>query len=1300
MSDTQRRESAVQGLPRGRREGPARATSANSLRSDTLRSPVLAPPASWGGDSGSVLPLFLVLVVLAGLAGIAFLSGGPAGGAEAPDPYQPSPLRHQTPAQAQGKSAGCLACHGGVEKMHASGAVKLGCTDCHGGDASAAPPVGSTAGESGYEAAKSAAHIAPLYPEHWPTSANPETSYTALLKESAAFVRFVNPGDLRVAAEVCGGCHPREVDAVRKSPMTTTAIFWAAAAYANGILGQKSALLGESYGRDGTPYGILPVDPPTDEEKARGAVSALLPIPRWEVIQPGEYFRVFEDGGLFQPSAFPEIGNPNPFEDPGRPDARVSNRGRGTGLRVSPGVINLHKTRLNNPHLSMLGTNDHPGDYRSSGCTACHVVYANDRDPAHSAGYAEFGHRGRSQTGDPTIPKDESGHPLTHRFTRAVPTSQCMVCHMHQPNAFENTYLGYTMWDYETDGEFLWPEAQRYPTAEERRAVLDHNPEGAAPRGLWSDREFLAQVSELNPQLKHTQFADYHGHGWVFRAVYKRDRRGNLLDGAGTVVPFDDPARFARAVHLQDIHLEKGMHCSDCHFSQDVHGDGLLHGEYGNAIEIECQDCHGTVAAHATLKTSGPAAPPGGSDLTLGTTPFGKRRFLWRGEALFQRSMVDPQMEWQVSQVKDAVTEGHPEYNPRCARAKTIQNAAGGLAHQDAQMTCYSCHSSWMTSCFGCHLPQQANEKSEMKLFEGETLRNYATYNPQVIRTDVYMLGKNSPIKGGKIAPVRSSSALILSSINLNRKRIYMQQAPISTPGYSSQAFNPHVPHTVRKTETKACTDCHLSADGDNNAWMAQLLTLGTNFVNFVGRYAWVGQEHGFEAVAVTEWEEPQAVVGSFLHRLAYPDFHAEHEARGRRLEEAHHHHSGGPVTSIQLRGEYLFTAEGKGGMRVYDVANIDNGDFSERIVTAPVSPLGQDTHIATRDAAAIALPTNMPIAPWREIPEGSQEQPWHPIYHYAFIADRQEGVILVNVDTLTDANPRNNFLERALTWNPEGRLNGARAITLAGNHAYIGCDAGLTVVDFSAPLAPKILAVLPELQAVAAIAVQFRYAFVIDREGLAVVEVTFPERPTVKARLPIAEAHNVYVARTYAYVAAGSEGVVIVDVERPEAPRIDQRFDAGGRLHDVHDVKVASTGSSLFAYVANGAEGLAVLQLTAPDTVPGYLGFSPRPAPRLIAEYPTHHPALALSKGLDRDRAVDESGNQVSIFNRIGARPLTLPEMRRLYVREGGVYTVENPPPTPPLQKEGRPLPPQGRETGTGGGQGVRVDFQGDNHE
>jgi hypothetical protein len=65
-----------------------------------------------------------------------------------------------------------------------------------------------------------------------------------------------------------------------------------------------------------------------------------------------------------------------------------------------------------------------------------------------------------------------------------------------------------------------------------------------------------------------------------------------------------------------------------------------------------------------------------------------------------------------------------------------------------------------------------------------------------------------------------------------------------------------------------------------------------------------------------------------------------------------------------------------------------------------------------------------------------------------------------------------------------------------------------------------------------------------------------------------------------------------------------------------------------------------------------------------LIARYKTRAPALAVSKGTDRDRAVDESGNQIAVFGRRGARPFTLEEMQHMYLRAGELYTVTNDPP------------------------------------
>ena len=109
-------------------------------------------------------------------------------------------------------------------------------------------------------------------------------------------------------------------------------------------------------------------------------------------------------------------------------------------------------------------------------------------------------------------------------------------------------------------------------------------------------------------------------------------------------------------------------------------------------------------------------------------------------------------------------------------------------------------------------------------------------------------------------------------------------------------------------------------------------------------------------------------------------------------------------------------------------------------------------------------------------------------------------------------------------------------------------------------------------------------------------------------------------------------------------------------------------TNASLFAYVADGKNGLRVVQLTSPETVPQFGGFSPRVKPELVATYPTHGPALTISKPLDRDRAVDESGNQLAVFGRIGARPFNLEEQRRLYVRDGKLFRVSDTPRTRPV--------------------------------
>src|SRR5262249_51273449 len=148
----------------------------------------------------------------------------------------------------------------------------------------------------------------------------------------------------------------------------------------------------------------------------------------------------------------------------------------------------------------------------------------------------------------------------------------------------------------------------------------------------------------------------------------------------------------------------------------------------------------------------------------------------------------------------------------------------------------------------------------------------------------------------------------------------------------------------------------------DNNAWMASVLLQGTNFVNQIGRYAWVATgAGGFEAVTVAERDEPPAVFGSHLHKLAYPASFKRFVAGGRRLDQAARH-SAASALDIQVRGEYAYVALGADGIRLYDIANIDNKDVSERLVTAPVSPIGQRLAVKTKNAIAVATPTTLAV--------------------------------------------------------------------------------------------------------------------------------------------------------------------------------------------------------------------------------------------------------------------------------------------------------------------------------------------------
>lgn len=207
---------------------------------------------------------------------------------------------------------------------------------------------------------QSAAHVAPgLLGRAQVRSASPRE----LDELDPDYLRFINPGDLRAAPDACGGgCHQDVVDSVIFSPMATAA--------------------GEI---DVTRYrsGMQP-----DEAGGFGIYDA--------------FDDRFEDALAAPPDAVRSLGA---FR--AAPVAADEER-------VGPYVDLLLDKACLRCHLWSFGDNRFDGGYRSSGCTACHMPYAED---------------GLTRGGDPMIDRGEPGRPERHVITTAIPTAHCASCH-------------------------------------------------------------------------------------------------------------------------------------------------------------------------------------------------------------------------------------------------------------------------------------------------------------------------------------------------------------------------------------------------------------------------------------------------------------------------------------------------------------------------------------------------------------------------------------------------------------------------------------------------------------------------------------------------------------------------------------------------------------------------------------------------------------------------------------------------------------------------------------------------------
>ncbi len=307
-----------------------------------------------------------------------------------------------------------------------------------------------------------------------------------------------------------------------------------------------------------------------------------------------------------------------------------------------------------------------------------------------------------------------------------------------------------------------------------------------------------------------------------------------------------------RYLHMQeDIHYQKGMLCQDCHTSNDLHGDGFISGTNLAAVEVECQDCHGTTKKYPW------ELPIGYSDEFSTKAQTGKARGVTQDLASYLNQGYVPKekhdgyiLTARGNPLPKAVKKGNKilmhlasgkdiELKPLKLLKETEALSKQALVAMDSisahtdNMECYTCHVKWAPQCYGCHVKidysggkqnvdyLQASHDHDIHGSTGgmRDLKKYlvpgkVTETRSYLRWEDPALAQNGE---GRITPVIPGCQTTITVIGKDGKAL-LQNHIFKNPnvegagdeGQLAIDMAPVQPHTISK-ESRSCESCHAS---------------------------------------------------------------------------------------------------------------------------------------------------------------------------------------------------------------------------------------------------------------------------------------------------------------------------------------------------------------------------------------------------------------------------------------------------------------------------------------------------------
>jgi len=369
---------------------------------------------------------------------------------------------------------GCLTCHTGIEDPHPT--HPLPCTTCHGGDGEAITQkdahVALPDAFCGEDVSSLSEWAKVLTLKRACTTDELDAVFEA---DDGKLLQWINPGDLRVATRSCGdgagSCHQATVDSARRSVMQTFTGHYNLPRFLAGMQDREAVV------------GTVDVTDPHFSEVASNPLAV-------EFIEP---LRGPEEGWL--------DNSPEQVMDEYLP-------------RHCPAC-----------HTASFGKNDSHRNYRSSGCTACHMIYDDN---------------GRSQSGDPTVQAAVLtadavvGHPVAHVLTQRIPTRQCEHCH------FQGARIGL---NYQGLREHGFGDPQNPTPEEEKMTFIQDDIHGHGQGWYVCDEDNTNSIDETPPDIHHTKGMhcvdchtdrEVHGDGHIYSTA-KGQLDIHCIDCHGTV---------------------------------------------------------------------------------------------------------------------------------------------------------------------------------------------------------------------------------------------------------------------------------------------------------------------------------------------------------------------------------------------------------------------------------------------------------------------------------------------------------------------------------------------------------------------------------------------------------------------------------------------------------------------------------------------------------------------------------------------------------------------------------------------